>query len=278
MDRLQVLCFAGTYGLALACDLSRAFFRGKARWAVFVGLCVLGLVVHTAYLANRANELGRWQALTVFDSLLVVAWTLGAVNLYLVLRAPRQAAIGAFLLPVVLALTGLAAWAPRADWADWGGPVLFWGTVHGLFLLVGAASAGLAFATGLMYLVQDARLRGKRPVPLGFTLPSLEQSERINRWAITLAFPTLTFGVGIGLGLEWFAGSGPGPRLGWADPKVIFGTLTWATYAAIAHARFRWAMRGRRVITFSVWAFFLLAFTLVGVDLLLPTAHGVPSK
>ena len=33
----------------------------------------------------------------------------------------------------------------------------------------------------------------------GFSLPSLEQSERINRGAITLAFPLLTFGLLIGV-------------------------------------------------------------------------------
>ena len=50
-----------------------------------------------------------------------------------------------------------------------------------------------------MYLVQMRRLKAKRPSPIGLVLPSLEQSERINRGAITIAFPLLTFGLLIGM-------------------------------------------------------------------------------
>src|SRR5262245_33491497 len=32
MSRLTVLCFAGTYSLALLCDLARFVVRGPARW------------------------------------------------------------------------------------------------------------------------------------------------------------------------------------------------------------------------------------------------------
>ena len=60
----------------------------------------------------------------------------------------------------------------------------------------------MAFAAGLMYLVQSNRLKHKRRPRFGFALPSLEQSERLNRGAITLAFPLLTFGLLIGVVLD----------------------------------------------------------------------------
>ena len=53
-----------------------------------------------------------------------------------------------------------------------------------------------------MYLVQMRRLKAKRPSRFGLALPSLEQSERINRGAITIAFPLLTFGLLIGMVLS----------------------------------------------------------------------------
>ena len=74
--------------------------------------------------------------------------------------------------------------------------------MHGVFLLAGAVSTCVAFAAGLMYLVQSNRLKHKRPARFGFALPSLEQSERLNRGAITLAFPLLTFGLLIGVVLD----------------------------------------------------------------------------
>ena len=71
----------------------------------------------------------------------------------------------------------------------------------------------MAFSAGLMYLVQTRRLKSKRPSRIGLMLPSLEQSERINRGAITIAFPLLTFGLLIGMILSLArAGRGPAGR------------------------------------------------------------------
>ena len=53
-----MLCFAGTYGLALASELARFVVRGAARWYLTVGLTALGWVVQTAYLANLALATG----------------------------------------------------------------------------------------------------------------------------------------------------------------------------------------------------------------------------
>ena len=59
MGRLSVLCFAGTYALALACDLARAMVRSTRRWYAVVALTGLGLAVHSAYLVNRVWSQGR---------------------------------------------------------------------------------------------------------------------------------------------------------------------------------------------------------------------------
>ena len=55
---------------------------------------------------------------------------------------PRQVAVGLFVLPLVLGLVVAAGWfAPReSDWIEWGGTTVFWGSVHGIFLLGGAVS------------------------------------------------------------------------------------------------------------------------------------------
>jgi ABC-type transport system involved in cytochrome c biogenesis permease subunit len=66
-----------------------------------------------------------------------------------------------------------------------------------------------------------------------------------------------------------------GTAIGWGDPKVISTLVMWVVFAVLLHARFRPAMRGRRVMVLSVVAFLFLAFSLFGVELLhLPTAHG----
>jgi ABC-type uncharacterized transport system permease subunit len=281
IDRLTVLCFGGTYALALASDLARFVVRGGARWYLTVALTALGWAVHTAYLANLAQQSREIPIGTVFGSLLTLAWILAAIDLYLVVRSPKAVAVGVFVLPVVLALVAVAGgWAPRANWTSPGGWRTVWGTIHGVLLLLGAVSTCVAFAAGLMYLAQADRLKHKRPPRFGFALPSLEQSERWNRWAITLAFPLLTFGLLIGVALV-LAGRGAGdgkPALAWSDPMVVSTGVMWLVFAGLLHARYRPEWRGRRVMLLTVVAFAFLVFALVGVDLLLPTAHGVPPQ
>ncbi|WP_435008550.1 cytochrome C assembly family protein [Tundrisphaera lichenicola] len=281
VDRLSVLCFGGTYGLALACDLARFVVRGQARWYATLALTTLGWVVQTAYLGNLALESRQLPVSTVFESLLVLSWVLAGVGLYLIVRSPKPVAVGVFVLPVVLALVIVAGvWAPREDWvaSGWGGPTRFWGAAHGILYLVGAVGSCVAFAAGLMYLAQSYRLKHKRPPRFGFKLPSLEESERLNRGAITLAFPFLTAGLLVGVVMEVALRKAGHSRLGWNDPKVVSGVLMWLVFAGLLHARFRPEMRGRRVMVFTVIAFLCLAFATVGVDLLHITSHGVPRK
>lgn len=278
MDRLTVLCFGGTYGLALASELARFVVRGAARWYLTVGLTALAWLVQTAYLGNLAWVQHKIPVTTAFESLMVLSWIFALIGLYLMVRSPKATAVGVFVLPLVLALVVAGRLAPRrVGWDQWGGVTAFWGTVHGVFLLAGAVSTCVAFAAGLMYLVQSNRLKHKRPPGFGFALPSLEQSERLNRGAITVAFPLLTCGLLIGVILDLASrGSATRAPLSWTDPKVVSALAMWLVFAILLHARFRPAMRGRSVMVLTIVAFGFLVFTWVGVEILrLPTAHGM---
>lgn len=279
MDRLKVLCFAGTYGLALLFELARLVVRSPFRWYLTVGLTALGWVVHTLFLANLAFKDGLvLPVTTAFESGMILAWIVALIGLYFMVHWPRQVAVGVFILPLVLGLVAIASLAPReSDWLDQG-MIAFWGTVHGVFLLAGAVSTCLAFAAGLMYLAQMRRLKLKKPARFGFALPSLEQTERVNRTAITIAFPLLTFGLLIGVALSVHVRGLAGEtdiNLSWTDPKVVSALGMWLVFAVLLHARFRPALRGRSVMVLTIVAFAFLIFTWVGIEALrLPTAHG----
>ncbi len=287
MDRLTVLCFAGTYALALAAELARfaAKLRDGVRRYATVGLTALGWLVHTVYLANLAIEKKAVPVTTPFESLIVLAWVLAAIGLYLMVHAggSRPTAAGPVVLTLVLAvLTVAGRWTARVGsvWPGWSerGWLTFWGTLHGLFLLLGAVSTCLAFVFGLMYLAQSRRLKHKRMPGQGVALPSLEQSERWNRAAITMAFPLLTAGLLIGVGLIVATARSGGAPLGWTDPKVLSTLALWIVFAGLLHARYRPEWRGRRVMVLTVVAFLFLVFAMVAVGLILPTAHrGLPT-
>jgi ABC-type transport system involved in cytochrome c biogenesis permease subunit len=280
--KLSILCFAGTYALALVMELARLFVQSKLRWYATAGLMLLGWLVQTAFLANLVITNPKVPLTTPFESVIVLSWIVAFVGLYLIVRSPKQVAVGVFVLPLVIGLIVIAGWfSPRqSDWVEWGGTVAFWGTVHGIFLLAGAVFTCVAFFAGLMYLVQMDRLKAKRLPMIGFSLPSLEQSERINRGAITIAFPLLTCGLLIGMVLS-IAARHDGGALGvvhplrWSDPKVLSAVLMWLVFAVLLHARFRPAMRGKSVMLLTIVAFGFLVFTWVGVEALrLPSAHG----
>ncbi len=116
MDRLKVLCFAGTYGLALLAELSRLVVRSPLRWYLTVALTAVGWLVQTVFLANLAlKEPMILPVTTAFDSMMVLSWILALIGLYLMVHWPRQVAVGLFVLPLVLGLVVAAGWfAPES--------------------------------------------------------------------------------------------------------------------------------------------------------------------
>src|SRR4051812_36455423 len=113
MDRLTVLCFGGTYALALASELARFVVRGTARWYLTVALTVLGWLVQTAYLANLAVAQHKIPVTSPFESLTVLSWIFALIGLYLMVRSPKPIAVGVFVLPLVLGLVVAGGLAPR---------------------------------------------------------------------------------------------------------------------------------------------------------------------
>ena len=110
IDRLSVLCFAGTYALALAAELARFAVRGPVRWYLAAVLTALGWLVQTAYLVNLAIKSPMAPVATEFGSIMVLSWIVALIGLYLMIRSPRQVAVGMFVLPLVLGLAVGAGW------------------------------------------------------------------------------------------------------------------------------------------------------------------------
>lgn len=277
MERLSVLCFAGTYALALLSDLARLLFRARVRWIWTVALIALGLIVHTAYLLNRGLSSRTVPITTYFESMLVLGWVLAAIALYLAIRSTRARPTVAGLCVLGLALGAVSIaglWAPRGgSRALWRDALSFWGSVHGLFQVAGAVFTCLAFVFGVMYLAQANRLKHKRSSESRFSLPSLELSERWHRAAITLAFPLLTAGLLTGVGLVVATQRAGLDVLRWTDPKILSTFAVWLVFAVLLHARYRPDWKGREVMFLTVLAFAFLAFAMVGVGLIFPTSH-----
>ncbi len=272
LSGINIVCFFASYLVALLLEVSRLWFRSGVRGAVMVLFGAAGLLAHTLFLAHRATT----QAVPLsseYDWYLVAAWLLAATYLYLFWYLPRTA-VGLFLLPLVLALIGVAVlWADPQPFAQ-PKAARFWAWLHGMFLLAGAAQVMVGFVSGLMYLVQARRLKQKH-VPLrGLRLPSLEWLERANGRAIVYSMLLLGVGVLSGVILNLVNHRYDGIAVPWTDPLVLMSllTLAWFLAAAAFSAVYRPARQGRKVAYLTV-ASFLFLVLLLGVSLFSATRH-----
>ena len=190
----EIACFVGGYGLAWGLELSRGHFRqglalgGPLAWAT------AAVAFQTVYLVHRAADAASLPLSSTQDWLLVGAWALAGVYLYLGYHYPRVA-FGWILLPMVLLLIA-AAWVfgdVRSFPRQWGPQI--WAWIHGLSLLLATMAVLVSFATGLMYLLQVRRLRSRKGGFSRWPLPSLEWLHRTNSRSVALAL--LLLGVGI---------------------------------------------------------------------------------
>jgi len=89
--------------------------------------------------------------------------------------------------------------------------------------------------------------------------------------SIAIGFPLFTIG-GLIMGAIW-ADQAWGRYWAW-DPKETWSLITWLVYALYLHARFVGGWRGKRVAIIAVAGFVTVAFTYLGVNLLLSGLHA----
>lgn len=133
---------------------------------------------------------------------------------------------------------------------------------HAAFLFLSYAAFFIAVLTGLLFLVQERRLKRKDPGVLRSPGLPLDQLDRINRWAVIIGFSLFSFGMMQGSVLA---------RANWgsfwnSDPKEVASLFTWVAYAVVLGLRATQSLRGRRVVLMSVMSFLLVMFTFVGVN------------
>jgi ABC-type transport system involved in cytochrome c biogenesis permease subunit len=262
LERVTVLCFGASYTVALALEILQLLRPRRIQRLLALGFGIAGLLAHTIYVAIQPLELG-----SPFGSLLFLAWILAVFYLYGSIHH-RRLAWGAFVLPLVLGLVLLARlFPPKTDPRE-NAPVWslfsyqgerFWGLVHGTLVLLAAVGVCVGFVASVMYLVQVRRLRKKTLPGRGMKLLSLERLEAMNRRAIILAFPLLTAGLLVGIGLMLHGGE---PLGDWSSPKVLSALGLWLVFAILLYLRYGFHARGRQVALLTIVAFALLLVTL----------------
>jgi ABC-type uncharacterized transport system permease subunit len=271
LSGVSIICFAGSYAVALALELTRLLFRSGVRGAIMLGFGVAGVLAHTLYLFYRIVE--SYQSAGALDAplssqrewYLVAAWLLAIVYLYLTCYHAKVP-FGLFLLPLVLGLIGVGALVadPRPLAREPASAA--WGLVHGSSLLLATVAVLVAFVAGLMYLGQDHRLKTKSATSSGLRFPSLERLQEINSRSLVIAL--IMMGVGILSGVALNLTRPPGQQaLPWNDPVVVatVSLFAWLVLSSLVGVAYRPARRGRKVVYFTLVSFVFLVIALWSV-------------
>ena len=239
--------------------------RSVGRAATFL-LC-LGIVMHYVALTERSRLSHTVPYDDLYGSLSLFAWLLAATYLGLQLFH-RQRSVGAFVLPVVLAVfaissvgTPIVATPPPAR-----GALL---ALHITLNVLGYAAFALSFVLSLIYLMQNRLLRNKRLGKIIWRFPALEVLERMSRSSVVVGLVSLV--VGITFGFLWMN------RLSgqyWnGDPKEIITLVIFAVYAGYLWLGRTTAWRGARASALCVFNFVFVLFSYSIVNLYLSSFH-----
>ena len=276
LSGISITCFAASYAVALTLEISRVFFRPLVRRYVSWIFMVLGLFTHTSYLVFRAQEgyslrgtpLSNW-----YHWCLVAAWLVATCYLLISFSRPTTTS-GVFLLPLVLALIGVACLFPRDQVFPISTGHRVWGSIHGATWTLGTATVTIGFAAGIMYLLQSYRLKRKIPMKTGFRLPNLEWLRKLNERSLVVSAVFLAAGLLSGIMMNLIRRDGQEVGFPWTDPVVWTSGLLflWLAVAAVFSHLYKPARLGWKVAYLTVASFVFLILVL-GIVFLSSTQH-----
>jgi len=272
LSRVQIICFAASYAVALALELTRLLFRSGIRGAVMLGFAGAGLFAHTVYLFYRiaacyeAAGSGAAPLSSTQEWCILAAWLLAVVYLYLTWYHPRVP-FGLFILPLVLGLIAVAALVadPRPSAREPASKI--WGLMHGISIMLATVAVLVGFAAGLMYVRQDRRLKSKAPRTSPLRLPSLERLQQINSRALVIALMMMGVGIVSGIVLIVINRGRTDRALPWTDPVVISTLLMfgWLLLSSGVGMAYRPTREGRKVAYLTLVSFVFLVIALWSV-------------
>lgn len=218
----------------------------------------VGLLAHTMIIGLRASETGHGPYTTSFEIALFFAWALVVVY-FLTEWKYRIKDLGSFVIPMVFLIMVYSAFLSKDVGLQ--GPATdasFWMTLHRTLSILGYAAFAIAFAGGIMYLIQEHEVKSKKLGIMYFRMPSLEVLDDLNHKVIAVGFPLFTLGFLTG---SIWNDKMHGLLLSWDMMKTWPLILVWGVYGAVFFGRLMVGLRGKRAAQGSVIGFFSVILT-----------------
>lgn len=255
----MVLYFLGT-----ALSLSYLLRRSDTLSRTLLIVTGLGFFLHSSALLTRMVGGGAAPLTSFREAMSFFSWALVLVFLLVEFRH-RVPVLGAFILPIAfISIVSAAALPQEVPTLE---PVLKTVWVHVILSMLGTVGFAVAFAAGIMYVIQDGLLKSKRFNVLYAKLPPLDFLDHLNQQSIVLGFPLLTLGIITGALSAEFA---RGAYLTW-NPEQTWALITWVFYFVVLVGRMTVGWRAKRAAYLTIIGFAGVVLTFIGVLL---KSHG----
>ncbi|MDO8663117.1 MAG: cytochrome c biogenesis protein CcsA [Candidatus Omnitrophota bacterium] len=230
------------------------FFRNKFLPLLGRVFILSGVLSLTLYAAMRWQVAGRPPLSNMFESLVIFAWAIGLVLLFIDLRYKIKSVSGLTALLGLLSL-GYASFLDKELTPLLPALKSNWLTIHVLTCFIGYAGLTVGFIASAVIL---------------FKQKEIAKLDTIAHKVIAFGFLFLT--LGIITGAVW-ANSAWGTYWSW-DPKETWSLVTWFIYAIYLHIRFTKGWKEQKAAWLAVIGFLAMLFTYFGVNYLLSGLHS----
>ncbi|TVR66688.1 MAG: hypothetical protein EA422_01420 [Gemmatimonadales bacterium] len=200
--------------------------------AVPAGITGLGVVVHAIALGSFWTRFGELPLVGPGAALSSLAFV-GGLAMVATLPLKDVGRVAIALLPLVMVMQGVAlilGVRPSETALDFQGAGF---VLHVSFAFLGYQGLALAFAAGLLYLVQHHELKEKRLGRFFHFIPPLATLDRLGRVGVWGGFGALT--VALLLGWAWTVEHRGSLEI--SDPKVLWAVTSWFVFLGILVAR-----------------------------------------
>jgi HemX protein len=216
-----------------------ASFAGGRETAPRTGTALVtgGVLLHGVGLGAFTARYAELPLVGLAPSLCTLAFLI-ALFLFVSTVTRESRTVGLVLVPLVavlLAIALLLGVTPGAGGQPLAVRGVWWFRFHIVLAFVGYAGLSISFAAGLLYLLQFRELKGKRLGRVFRFFPSLPALDRLGQRGLAVGFPALT----LALVIAWAWTVRFQRTVAAADPQVIWGVLTWLTFAVVLLARGR---------------------------------------
>ena len=214
-------------------------------------MVAFGLVCQTVTIGIRSSQPGHGPYTTSFEVALFLSWLMVVVYILTELKYKIKD-LGAFVIPLVFIVLLFSAFLSKETALVPESEVRFWLTMHRTLSIMGYAAFSIAFAAGIMYLIQEHQVKTKKLGIMYFRMPSLEVLDNLNFKVIMVGFPLFTLGFMTGSIQNTEMNQ---PFFSWDLTRTLPLVATWLIYCLIFFGRMAVGLRGKKAAQGAIFGF-----------------------